>query len=955
MHREACAIIMMFIFPVLNGIARNTSPFRIHTDFASLTNDGRLFQELYYSCDSSFKGSVHIYCYKFTKENDSVLVYAQRNKKLNYKKGVHTARVLYSQKDTGTYCLNSFYDVLNKTDHIPPGNYKTYITVEGSNSSYSRLILNNIDSDLTINSSIRKKINRTLWPQSRNIFGISFGTKTTRLPASKALDRSDRKMNKVLNAEGLTSVQNNVNGKSCIDLYYREWFVGRYEAASDLSVSEQSQKQHNILAYAPGSLANNDLSIRPTLFAQFRDLKKEKKKDDYTTGEISYQQNFSNGQEQYSDQEDNFYQVQGMVEVPVADMPVMFQGMYTSQDEHRQIKASYFRIHYDIEKAKDQLNELIGSYKSKYSETISKSKGFDQIYGSYLNKLEGQKEQLEQELKNVPGINTAQPDFGQLKQKAKEAALKRNNNNSNSTGSKKIADSIDRKYNKAEEKYDKLMAIVKQINKYKTLLEQTRNTNYFDSALVYEKIKDLQNNDQLSYKQLAKKADKLLPDGNAKKFATGITNLDAGIFPKNQSPFTMSGQTMRGLDLGYDFGFCQAGITIGNTEFIGRDGSVDKYFSYALNANCKPYEGQQIGLIYYTYLPSHKMLSDDFFKNADISASSFTSPVHIVSLTYTGKVSKYVAIQGELANSINQRDSAIENHLASGDKTAYNIDLSGNIPSTYITLDASYSKAGPGFQNNTLPITPAGTEQYRIAAKDEFFRSFLSVGIEYNYMLQSNFASSGGNKRWGFDIQTHTRRYPAIGLSYKPFSTFRSFSDTLNIPQRPIIGSAWTGKASYQLKRTGGRAYRFLLLYNKNTSIMDTINYASSLLQLTTIYTYKNLMLSGSLGQMQLSGTSASTVATLPNNTKMFNLTASYNFNKAISLSAGQDIGVADFGFCRYAINGSTSYRLKKFPLIVRIYLRYNTYQADQWQPWQKLYNGSIDLTWQFKTRMQTK
>src|SRR5579872_1488785 len=140
----------------------------------------------------------------------------------------------------------------------------------------------------------------------------------------------------------------------------------------------------------------------------------------------------------------------------------------------------------------------------------------------------------------------------------------------------------------------------------------------------------------MTYKQMAKKGDALLPDGQAKGFIAGITNFDAGMFPKEESKYTMSGQQMKGVDCGYDLGICQAGVTLGKTEYVGRDGTLDKYTCYSERTTFKPIKKQKLSLIYYGYTADRKMTGDAFFNNANISAPGFFEPVNIISTKYDG-------------------------------------------------------------------------------------------------------------------------------------------------------------------------------------------------------------------------------------------------------------------------------------------------------------------------------
>lgn len=946
----------------------------VHTDFPFINDDNQLAQELFYSADSTFKGTCQLQCFRFNKPDDSLLLY-KKTISILFKQGTSHTLIRYNDHDNNTWYLPAFYDVLKKIGTMPPGSYKVYITIGSGSAAATTMLLQQVDSDLAVNSSIRREVNNTLLPRHRSFLGIDLGSKLNNSPAGTAISNAKRKLNRSFAARGLTPVTVQLNGKTYINFYYEDWFVGRYEAKRNLSLARQVTAQQNELAANEGSFTNNDLEDHQTLFSQFRTLKKEKKDKEEIKGELSLSQNISNGQEPYSDLDNNYTELRGSIEVPVAGMPVDIEGMYTTQDARRLAKASYIHFHYDTDKAKEELSKLIHSYNEKYEQTVSKGKGLEMVYQSYITNLQGQRSVAQAALQQQLGstnISTGKINIDSFKQAAEQTAVKEAKDkqqqtaksDSDTTGNlqnataheQKVKDSVDKAYRHIQAQYERLQAIERNIIKYQTLLTQYQHTNYFDSALAYSKMKDIQNTDQLTYKQMAKRADNLLPEGKVKSFATGITQFDAGMFSAYQSKFTMDGQQLKGLSFGYDLGICQAGVTIGKTQYIGRDGTVDNYTTYSAKAMFQPYHDQQIGLIYYGYMPSKQMLADDFFKNMDLATPSFKDPVHIISLDYKGQVSRYVMIDAEAATSINHAPTDTGTLLTSNNRSAYSVDIEGNIPNTYITVDGSYSKAGAGFQNDALPISPAGTEQYKLAATGDFFKSFLTLGLEYDYMLQSNFASSGGNRRWGFNIQIHSRRYPSFALSYKPFTTFRSYTDTLNIPQRPLIGSVWISRASYQLRLHDGKSWRFMAMYNKSSSTMDTSQYGTNTLQLTCMYTTKQLMLTVSGGNMQMTGNNTTAVLiTTPNQMHFASVNANYNLSKQIGISGGQDVGVADFGFCRYGANAGVVYQFNNIPLVARLNLRYNDYELDETEGWKQLYSGNIDLTWRFKCKMKTK
>jgi len=944
------------------------SGLKLHTDYIYVSQDAKLLQDVFYATDSNRNVSISLQCFLKQPNGDSILLYAKKKLVVRLKAGVNRFVINYKEKDSATYYLPAFINVLRHISSIPPGNYRTYIEAEFPEGHFNQVISNSIDSNLKINSPIRHDVDNDVAGKRRSFLGVDLGSTLSNAPMGKALNNAQRKIEQTSKRRGLTSIQVHANGVDYVDFYYQDWYVGRYKAEKKETVSQQIKTEQDELNGYAGNLTGNDLENHQSLFSQFRELKNDKKDKEEIKGELSLSGNFSNGQEPYSDQDDNYYELRGRVEIPVSGMPVELEGMYTSQDAHRQAKASYFHIHYDTDKAKSELANLLSGYKEKYQQTISKGAGINMIYGSALNNLQAEKGQLQAELQNqlaIPDISKQGLNLDSLKQVATQTAISKAKDSSTSTAGsssmksasadeQKIKDSVNRAYANIQEKYNRLLAVEKVLDKYTRLLQQYKNTNYFDSVLAYQKIKNINETDDATYKQLAKKADNLLPEGKAKSFATGITNFDAGSFPMYESKFTMAGQNLKGLNFGYDLGFCQTGFAVGKTQYISPDGNIDQYTTYSANASFKPAKDQKIGLIYYGYMPSKQMLSGDFFKDLPIATPTFTSPVHIISLNYDGKLSRYLLINTEAATSINDASSGTGG-FSTADKMAYNIDVQAGIPRTYITIDGNYSKAGKDFQNNSLPISPAGTEQYQLQAQGDFFKSFVTLGVEYDYLLQSNFATSGGNKKWGFNIQTHSRKYPSLSFSYKPFTTFRSYSDTLSIAQRPLIGSVWSGKASYQLKHHDGTAWRFMLLYNKSSSSMDTTKYGTDLLQATCMYSTKKLTLSLSAGNMQMSGALNTGIITTPDQMRFASISANYMLNSHVALSGGQELGFANFGFCRYAANGGVQYRFNKLPLMLHVNLRYNDYELNPEDGWKQLYSGNIEMTWQFKTTVQRK
>jgi hypothetical protein len=927
LHHGIVFIVASFLFGALNTNAQGISSlFKAHADLPSFKDD-KLFLDIFYHNDSSFRGNLSIALYKFDASGDSLLMLGKISRNTLFKKGANRIKVIFTGSDSGTYYHEKFLEVIKRTGNMPPGSYKATIAVTSEIDTVQVAYLHEIDSLLKPNSPVTRDINNSLIPKQKSFAGIFVKNTVDKnirsAHAASEIGHFRKKVDKNMRKRGLTTIHAERRGKRYIELYCDDWFAGMYEANKN-----QKKSAKNKLPNLGATDISNDLGS-PSLCSQYKKDEQNKRENEDTKGEIGLNTNLSTGQEQNSGIDNNYYELRGRIETFVSGLPIEVEGLYTSQDRNRQIKSSYFRVHYNVDKMKEGLNKSLSSFNGKFAETKSKGVGMQQIYNSAINNLEMQKANLLTDIRRESGANKIGKGLpGKIEIETGE---------------------VDDKERQLENKRRQVEEMEKKITKYKTLLNQYENTNHFDSLLGYSKTKDAGDADNLSYKQLAKKGANLLPDGKAKSFITGITSLDAGMFSKDESSYTMSGQMVKGIDFGYDLGFCEAAVTVGKTEYVGRDGSLDRYTCYSERTTFKPAKNQKITAIYYGYTPDKKVFSDGFFKNAGISAPGFFQPVHIGSINYSGAVTKYITVGGEAAASFKNSDNTNSPKAKTKDRMAYNVHAEGSIPHTNLSLESSYDGTGRYFENNTLPVSFRGTEQFRIAAKNEFFKSLVIAGVDYNRMAQANFSGGGSITRWGFDVKTNFKRYPNLAVSYKPFTSIHSYTDTLNIPQRQLLGSVWTGKATYQI-RQHEQSWRFMLLYNSCRTVMDTTRYGSTLLQAMVIYSDKTMTITGTIGRSAVTGI-ADSVMTMPASTTFFNLAVSYNLSKKFTLSATQDFGVAFFGLCRYAAGLGGTYRMEKIPLILRLNTRYNTYALNKGTSWKEIYSCNLDIVYRFKLK----
>ena len=194
-------------------------------------------------------------------------------------------------------------------------------------------------------------------------------------------------------------------------------------------------------------------------------------------------------------------------------------------------------------------------------------------------------------------------------------------------------------------------------------------------------------------------------------------------------------------------------------------------------------------------------------------------------------------------------------------------------------------------------------------------------------------------------MRTHSKRYPSINLSYKPFSTFRSYADTFQIVHRPIQGSVWTLRANYQFKRLK-QVHRFTMIYNRNSSSSDSAQYISSTAQIGYVYTKPSMSLNVSLGRIELpvnfidgTGIVSSYITSAGFSTSI---------GKQLNVSIAPDISICSWGLQRISSSVGFNYKMNKMPIAFRMMLRYADYKLNQFSDPIRVYAGQLGMHWSF-------
>lgn len=929
------------------------SQFKVHTDFINIV-DGKAYMDIYIISDSNETVNLNFQCeHSINNENENQRIAIINKSSVELTKGMNKIQLKLSDRENSNNDV-SYFQIIKKFQSIPVGEYHINISIFGNADTCNYKSLRIKESELSPQSSFSKNIDNDVKRANRKI-------KIVDVTRPEFISNLEKELQK----KGITFQCKIENKIQFIYLYSDNYFLGKYRVPKvNIGVNTKELKEQ--VFDKKETIIQNGLENYESIFSQFKKDKRDESQE--AVGHFGISANIGNQQAAFSNQDKNYYEVDGNVELPIFDIPISITGFYTTQDIRRMVKSSYIHFHYDAAKAKEKIMKLIGNYKGEYEVVESKGKGLEASYRTFIHSLEGQKDALFYQLISQTGLKdyTAIVDSKSIKHgdysidttkllqllMSKSDSLQSNNPDQLNIQSSK--DSVQQVYRAIMKKYAEFKALQQKYEKYSTLLNQYKNTTYFDSLLAYDNVKDLKNYEDMSYKDLVKTATNLLPEGKVKKITTGITSMNLGMFSKYNSKYTLGGQQVKGIDIGYDIGFAEASITTGKTEFIGRNGDIDRYTFYTGSLKCKPVLKQQFDIIYYGYSPSRRMFNEnkEFFKNLNMSMPTFQNPGHIFSIKQEGTFIKQIHTESEVAYSVKRsnNDETIQTNV--NNNLAYSISLDGDIPKTTVSIATAYEHVGREFENNTLPFTAKGTDRIRIGAKSSFFKNILHLGIEYNYLLQHNITSTFRNARWGFDFKTKSKRYPTISISYKPFSTYRSYTDTMLIPQRPLFGNVWTCKANYQYKKDN-QIYKILLLYNKSNSSLDTTQISNELFQLSFFYLNKSSMTNLSISKINFNSTTPTSIPSWHyQNSYMISMGENYTWKKNIQTNAGLDLGVSKYGISSMGGNVGITYRAPKSSMIYRLNTRYMHFKLQETTNWQNVFRGTLDIIWQFRYKL---
>lgn len=914
--------------------------------------------------------------FQYRSDRDSILVCSLETKPVVLTSPNGVLRIVLKSKPGGPvrscYVEPAIREMLGRFETLPPGSYHNYLQVSFPETTDSSLLLFfavEIDSNLAVRSKLRHRFNQAFAKTTAS--SVKATSAVAPVSEEDAALVAQKLQRKAKSLKGVYTQTHTSGGTAYSELYYQSWFLGRYPLANLRQLQERATAEVNAVRQNVVSGVQNELRDFESVGSQMRRLFEDNSKKELT-GDIDINFNTATGRDPYSAMEPTYMDAYGLFATEVKNIPVAIEGYYTTQDRNRQAKASYFRIRYDVEAAKEKLAKIIQGYRGKFDETAAKGAGLQSVYRQYSQQLQTQALQLvtqtaaeyqlqpealkdafrqgtlPEQLLNAPSLDTSQL--------LRQATAKLESQGARDSATRQVRE----QYRKAQQKLQtgkaalakkqqQYQELSTKIEKYNRLLDQYRDLVKLDSLATYQKLAQLKNADGVTYRQMAKSAEGLLPDGKVRTFISGLTHLEAGIMSRYESAYTLAGQTMKGGAVGYDFGLVKASISLGSVEYVSRDGSLDKYAAYMGRLDFKEYGGQKTGLVYYGYSPTRQILESTRFQgNIDAALPTFSKPIHILSLVHSGRIGRNLGVEGEAAAS--QRQSETAGFQLGLDNMAVRVAMDYRIPATSIGVTGSWEHLGKEFENKSLPLTRSGTERYTAVVESPFFRQFLYLKVSWNYMIQQSTQVESGNTRWGFEARTKSKQFPSLLLAYKPFSTFRTVSDTLALPQRPLLGEVWMARGTYQIKRPAGIVHRFVASWNQNSSSGDSISYKSSTLQAGYTYTARKLTVGLTAGYMEVPSLTPeqATSGYIGGQSWFCNTTLSRSFQR-VSVQVGQELAMAPIGLQKIGLLAGGTYQLQKTPVLLRLAARYSRYRLQPGDPYGTLLAVQVGFGWRFR------
>ena len=153
-----------------------------------------------------------------------------------------------------------------------------------------------------------------------------------------------------------------------------------------------------------------------------------------------------------------------------------------------------------------------------------------------------------------------------------------------------------------------------------------------------------------------------------------------------------------------------------------------------------------------------------------------------------------------------------------------------------------------------------------------------------------------------------------------------------------MLGEVWIARGMYRLK-LNKISHNFIVVYNKNSSSLDTLDYSSTTAQLGYILTTESNVISVNGGWTSLHSNASVNIENYFIQTGI-----SRRINEQITCNLGQDISLAQFGIQRTSTTLGGSYSIAKLPVTVRLQGRYTNFKLNEQALNQRLFAVQVGV-----------
>lgn len=730
--------------------------------------------------------------------------------------------------------------------------------------------------------------------------------------------------------EGFTVTVRYTAGVRELDIYHLSAYIGSFRHENRLSPV--------IRDAVPGEFSFESLSHRDALAKD--------RSDRSIRGTLYNRSQLSTGREEHSSVDNNYTEVGGTLQVPVAGIPFTLNGMYTTQDRHRNFKSSYINFSFD----RSRLLSDLESQQSIYTDNADKVKNAGAAAGSraqeQLQGVTGARDRLMGEIRNELSIIVSKlADSAGRQSGLSGVSYDQYATMYKDPGAIDAAQlQCERCDTATRKRLERIVGLVRQLETYTTVYEKVqqqygrvRDKRLTDSLQIRNFTDRYYDGDKPLQEQLPGLASRL-PGGRLKQWASRLTNFDAGMLSNHHSDYTLAGQLTRGLDVGYDFKLFKVGTNLGYTDYSSPDGTVLRYKTGLGKVVITPFRDQELQLSYFAYAPLQEQKDLPGYGGLKGAYGGILSGhrTDIFSVRYDATWDR-LDLKLDYSHSKGAQESFNIRNL---DNSSFNTGIGLRyIPKHDIVL--AYEHIGAAFENRVLPFLFSGTRKVKLQSTGTYFDNKIRIRLDYQLLLQEAAHYTGRNRKLGAEVQTRFRQLPNLTLAYRPFTTFRTLTDTFQVQQRPMMGDVFIAKMNYILKTGSGGVYTFNLFGNYNRSEVDTSRYRSTNMQLLAGYSRKGFTLNatagyvGSSGQVQES-LSGNDQALLFNNV-FETLQVSGQLHPWVTAGGGLELAHARSVVVRAGLNAQVSVSPKGWPIQVTGMVRYMRYHKT-------LTGGSPDL-----------